>query len=468
MDLPPANVCSVVAAGGVRTYYLSQAEEPIADKTWILFTVWISSIVECNVAVICACAPSLNFVFGKFFRDVSTAITGSKGSSWNSGSRNRQSPGRLNGSQDSEETGRVSPDTALVQQISLGAKGTLEKDPTSFNQTPPGFDAAVSEPPTHARSPANPFGPVHRPLFKAPGASLAVPQSTIADDRSGASSFFFIDQENGEDKLIRARYRGYFEDGSSSQDERMPSSRPAGSKTTAEAARQQVLSPVNYSHRRTNSLQSPTAVSNLTVPPAAQRPQTATSAVPASSGFRSEQGSVANAIRNMHGQTAQSRNPPVASGASPTSNQRSNISYISDPSESGSEYGDSEPEQQKTPSKTTPPAAAATATSTHDPQIGSLRPTSLRTNPVSRSAEHVHASGSPITSSRSAGGPYVIREVTISRHSGPRPASSGAGVAASEATASRAAMASRVETPDPEGAIGVAVPWAPESVAKKV
>ena len=215
-DLPPANVCSVFAAGVVRTYYLSQAEEPIADKSWILFTVWIASIVECNVAVICACAPSLNFVFGKFFRDVTTAITGSKGSkgsSWNSNSKNRPSPAGLKGSQDSEETGRTSPDTALMQQLSLGAKGTLEKDPTSFNQTPPGFDAAVSEPPTHARSPANPFGPVHRPLFKAPGASLAVPQSTIADDRSGASSFFFIDLENGEDKLIRARYRGYVEDG---------------------------------------------------------------------------------------------------------------------------------------------------------------------------------------------------------------------------------------------------------------
>ena len=168
----------------------------------------------------------------------------------------------------------------------------------------------------------------------------------------------------------------------------------------------------------------------------------------------------------MHGQTAQSRNPPVASGASPTSNQRSNISYISDPSESGSEYGDSEPAQQKTPYKTTP--AAAATTTTHHPQIGSLRPTSSRTNPASRSAEHVHASGSPITSSRSGGGPYVIREVTISRHSGPRPASSGAGVTASEATVVGAAMASRVETPDPEGAIGVAVPWAPESVAKKV
>jgi hypothetical protein len=455
-----SNVYSVVAAGGVRTYYLSKAEEPIADKSWILFTVWISSIVECNVAVICACAPSLNFVFGKFFRDVASVVSGSKdGSSWNSNSRNRRSPGGLKGSQDSEETGRTSPETALIQQLSLGAKGTLEKDPASFNETP-----AISDPPTYARSPANPFGPVHRIMFNpAPGATLAVP-ATTADDRSGASSFFFIDQDNGEDKLIRARYRGYIEDGSSSQDERM-SNRPG--KTTAEAARQQVLSPLNYSHRRTNSLQSP-APASLAVPPVAQRPHTARSAVPAS-GFGSEQGSVGNAIRGIRAQ------PPVASQSSPTSNHRSNMSYISDPSESGSEYGD-EPEQ-KTPSKpSTPPGAATTTTY---PRIGSLQSISSRTNPVSRSVEHIN--GNPPF----AGGSYVIREVTISRHSGPRPASSGTSVATSEATATgptqqraggsvRAALAAlpgmaatRVETPDPEGAIGVALPWAPESVTRK-
>ena len=133
------------------------------------------------------------------------------------------------------------------------------------------------------------------------------------------------------------------------------------------------------------------------------------------------------------------------------------MSYISDPSESGSEYGGSEPEQQKPPYKTTPPAAAATTTTNH-PQTGSLR-----TNPVSRSAEHVHASGSPIT--------VAQRRRAVCHPRGHhlaaprlRPASSGA---ASEATATRAATASRVETPGPEGAIGVAVPWAPESVAQE-
>jgi hypothetical protein len=83
---------------------------------------------------------------------------------------------------------------------------------------------------------------------------------------------------------------------------------------------------------------------------------------------------------------------------------------------------------------------------------------------MSRSAEHVHASGSPIASSRNAG-PYVIREVTVSRRSGPRPASSGASTAGEAATAVQAAgarAAARVETPDPEQAIGVAVPWTPD------
>ena len=186
-DLPPTNGCSVVAAGGVRTYYLSKAESLIADKTWILFTVWIASIVECNVAVICACAPSLNFVFGKFFRDVSSAVTGSLGSSWNSNSKQTESS-RAQRKPDRRETGRTSPDTCLMQQLSARRQRNVgEKGPGfSLNETPPVFDAAVSEPPTYARAPADPFGPAHRPRFNAPGATLAVPPSTIADNRSGA------------------------------------------------------------------------------------------------------------------------------------------------------------------------------------------------------------------------------------------------------------------------------------------
>ncbi|KAF2663488.1 hypothetical protein BT63DRAFT_120549 [Microthyrium microscopicum] len=71
----------VVIAGAVRTYYLSRAERPIADKSWVLFEVWAASIAECNMAIMCACAPSLKSVTGKYFREGFGSKNSSKDSS---------------------------------------------------------------------------------------------------------------------------------------------------------------------------------------------------------------------------------------------------------------------------------------------------------------------------------------------------------------------------------------------------
>lgn len=62
---------SVVAAGIARTIYLGRAQAEVYDKSWSAFDIFVASIAECNVAIACACAPSLTRVFGRFFRDMS-------------------------------------------------------------------------------------------------------------------------------------------------------------------------------------------------------------------------------------------------------------------------------------------------------------------------------------------------------------------------------------------------------------
>lgn len=71
---------SVVAAGIARTIYLSRVQAEMYDKSWFAFNIFVASIAECNVAIACACAPSLKTIFGRFFRDMSTRY-GSGGNS---------------------------------------------------------------------------------------------------------------------------------------------------------------------------------------------------------------------------------------------------------------------------------------------------------------------------------------------------------------------------------------------------
>jgi hypothetical protein len=71
---------SVVIAGAARTVYLARVESDNVDKTWQGFTVFAAGIVELYLAIICACAPSLKYVFGRYF-----AYGGSRGSSARNG-----------------------------------------------------------------------------------------------------------------------------------------------------------------------------------------------------------------------------------------------------------------------------------------------------------------------------------------------------------------------------------------------
>jgi hypothetical protein len=41
------------------------------DKTWVAFNGYVAGLAEANLGFICACAPSLNRLFGRFFRGLS-------------------------------------------------------------------------------------------------------------------------------------------------------------------------------------------------------------------------------------------------------------------------------------------------------------------------------------------------------------------------------------------------------------
>jgi hypothetical protein len=73
---------SVVAAGVVRTFYLSKVTSAEFDKTWYGFDVYVWSVAECNVAVMCACAPSLKSITGRFFHRMNSSL-GSSGAASN-------------------------------------------------------------------------------------------------------------------------------------------------------------------------------------------------------------------------------------------------------------------------------------------------------------------------------------------------------------------------------------------------
>jgi hypothetical protein len=78
---------SVVIAGIVRTIYQGRSLSDGVDVSWLSFTVYAAGIAESNLAIICACAPSLKFVLSNFFRDFTIASSkrgsryGSSGSS---------------------------------------------------------------------------------------------------------------------------------------------------------------------------------------------------------------------------------------------------------------------------------------------------------------------------------------------------------------------------------------------------
>jgi hypothetical protein len=51
----------VVGAGCVRSYYLWKTNQS-GDRPWWIFNAYVATVIEVNIAVVCACAPSLKTV----------------------------------------------------------------------------------------------------------------------------------------------------------------------------------------------------------------------------------------------------------------------------------------------------------------------------------------------------------------------------------------------------------------------
>jgi hypothetical protein len=82
---------SVAVAGTFRAVYVSRALTDGVDMSWLSYNALAAGIAESNLAVICACAPSLKSLLSNFFRDQFTKSGNSErryGSSGHSGNRN--------------------------------------------------------------------------------------------------------------------------------------------------------------------------------------------------------------------------------------------------------------------------------------------------------------------------------------------------------------------------------------------
>jgi hypothetical protein len=77
-----AELCShfiyrVVGAGAVRTFYIGRLMGPEYDKMLDCFAAYAAAVAETNVAVVCACAPSLK----SFSRHLISTLTSKNSSS---------------------------------------------------------------------------------------------------------------------------------------------------------------------------------------------------------------------------------------------------------------------------------------------------------------------------------------------------------------------------------------------------
>jgi len=259
---------SVVIAGCVRTFYLSEATSKKPDKSWNVFSVWAASIAEANVGIMCACAPSLKSIFGKFFRDLTSknnSKESSQAKSSNYGPNTSDNMGMYFDSRvtdtgiDMEKSGRSDSVSSWVSKIPFGPKRKSEQftgqeltsfaeahehgidtysnvvegyddDPNTRLDTPGSsgdetplrptvfrYDHAhedlimtspVSPPPKYsdqrATDPAIPL-----PVKITGNPILLSSKEDAGQDRSNTPSFIFIDNQNGRETLRRVRYNSY-------------------------------------------------------------------------------------------------------------------------------------------------------------------------------------------------------------------------------------------------------------------
>lgn len=102
---PRANPPSrLVGVGIARTIFLHRSQAETIDKGYVSYNALAAGTAECNVAIVCACAPSLKMLFGRYFRDLTTKSNSYQmGGSKNSNSKNSSRTPRFGGGARSAE-----------------------------------------------------------------------------------------------------------------------------------------------------------------------------------------------------------------------------------------------------------------------------------------------------------------------------------------------------------------------------
>lgn len=135
---------STVGAGIVRTVYLAEAVDPKHwDKTWIGFNSFVAGLAEANLGFICACAPSLNRLFGQFF--ASSSVHGSKyDADSNSGlRRSEKSPRIMQYEQHSDSLGAGNEVEDLEMRLYSKPLDMFDVDDVATNTSNAGISNAL-------------------------------------------------------------------------------------------------------------------------------------------------------------------------------------------------------------------------------------------------------------------------------------------------------------------------------------
>jgi hypothetical protein len=122
-----------VGAGIARTVYLAAGVDPYqSDKTWIAFNGYVAGLAEANLGLICACAPSLNRLSGRYFGSASVNGNTYDSDSKSALERNERPPHTMQCDQRSESLGAVDE---LEVDMRLYSKPFVDGDNAATNTT---------------------------------------------------------------------------------------------------------------------------------------------------------------------------------------------------------------------------------------------------------------------------------------------------------------------------------------------
>ncbi|KIW01527.1 uncharacterized protein PV09_07005 [Verruconis gallopava] len=118
----------VTIAGIIRTYYIWKALMDSYDETWYAYPLWICAAVEIDLAVLCACAPTIRPLIAMFTRPIISGIT----TKYGKGSRSGRSTdlGALSSSASNALANNSANNTNLDHELEkIDAVVDIEQDP---------------------------------------------------------------------------------------------------------------------------------------------------------------------------------------------------------------------------------------------------------------------------------------------------------------------------------------------------